>query len=68
MSEEQWGHFRERRDYFDKAVVKLCSPLSHEEQWGHFRERGDYRGTSLIRNTPLLGPYSGNIPRFLRRS
>ena len=24
-----------------------------------------YRGTSLIRNTPLLGPYSGIIPRVL---
>ena len=24
-----------------------------------------YRGTSLIRNTPLLGPYSRNMPRAL---
>jgi len=24
-----------------------------------------YRGTSLIRNTPLLGPYSRTIPRVL---
>ena len=24
-----------------------------------------YRGTSLIRNTPLLGPYCRSIPRFL---
>ena len=27
-----------------------------------------YRGTSLIRNTPLLGPYSRTIPRVLWRS
>ena len=27
--------------------------------------RGEYRGTSLIRNTPLLGPYSRAIPRVL---
>ena len=25
----------------------------------------DYRGTSLIRNSPLLGPYSGTVPRVL---
>jgi len=25
----------------------------------------DYRGTSLIRNTPLLGPYSRTIPRVV---
>ena len=25
-----------------------------------------YRGTSLIRNTPLLGPYSRTVPRVLR--
>ena len=24
-----------------------------------------YRGTSLISNTPLLGPYNRTIPRFL---
>ena len=24
-----------------------------------------YRGTSLIRNTPLLGPYSRTIPRVV---
>ena len=24
-----------------------------------------YRGTSLIRNSPLLGPYSRNIPRVI---
>ena len=28
----------------------------------------EYRGTSLIRNTPLLGPYSRTIPRVLWRS
>ena len=27
-----------------------------------------YRGTSLIRNTPLLGPYSRTMPRALWRS
>ena len=27
-----------------------------------------YRGTSLIRNYPLLGPYSRTIPRALWRS
>ena len=26
---------------------------------------GGYRGTSLIRNTPLLRPYSRTIPRVL---
>ena len=29
---------------------------------------GTYRGTSLIRNTPLLGPCSRTIPRVLRWS
>ena len=35
---------------------------------GNRRERKlerKYRGTSLIRNTPLLRPYSGTIPRIL---
>ena len=27
-----------------------------------------YRGDSLIKNTPLLGPYSRTIPRVLRWS
>ena len=27
-----------------------------------------YRDTSLIRNTPLLGPYSRTIPRIIRWS
>ena len=27
--------------------------------------RSMYRGTSLIRNTPLLGPYRRTIPRVL---
>ena len=27
-----------------------------------------YRGTSLIRNTPPVGPYSRNMPRALRES
>ena len=27
-----------------------------------------YRGTSLIRNSPLLGPYGRTMPRALRRS
>ena len=29
------------------------------------RERARYRGTSLIRNIPLVGPYSSPIPRNL---
>ena len=28
----------------------------------------DYRGTSLIRNSPFLGPYSRLMPRALWRS
>ena len=28
-------------------------------------ERGCYRSTSLIRNCPSLGPYSGTMPRAL---
>ena len=27
--------------------------------------KDDYRGTSLIRNTPLLRPYSTTVPRVL---
>ena len=32
---------------------------------GYWYETGVYRGTSLIRNTPLLRPYSRTIPRVL---
>ena len=32
------------------------------------RDRHLYRGTSLIRNTPLLGPYSRIMPRVQRWS
>ena len=36
---------------------------------GHrVRKRAGCRGSSLIRNTPLLGPYSRTIPRVLRWS
>ena len=31
----------------------------------HPGSRGGYRGTSLIRNVLLLGPYSRTIPRVL---
>ena len=34
--------------------------------WTELRDR--YRGTSIIKNTPLLGPYSGTIPRVLWQS
>jgi len=33
--------------------------------WLRVRTRVVYRGTSLIRNTPLLGPYRSTIPRVL---
>ena len=31
----------------------------------HRREKAAYRGTSLIRNSPPLGPYSRYMPRAL---
>ena len=31
-------------------------------------DRRLYSGTSLIKNTPLLGPYSGTVPRVIRWS
>jgi len=45
-------------------------PASGERAWGcwDFPRKGQetgYRGISLIRNTPLLGPYSRTIPRVL---
>ena len=42
-------------------------PIPALQSIGHRkRARLSYRGTSLIRNTPLLGPYSKTIPRVLR--
>ena len=43
----------------------ICPP-PYAGWWFHAETR--YRGTSLVRNTPLLGPYSRTILRVLRRS
>ena len=34
----------------------------------HMRNKGPYRGTSLIKNSAPLGPYSSPMPRPLWRS
>ena len=49
---------------------RLCVPLNSRRESNKERREWKllflgYRGTSLIRNTPLLGPYSRTIPRVI---
>ena len=46
----------------------ICDPHGPSGGVGQCQDHSIYRGTSLIRNTPLLGPYSRTIPRVIRRS
>ena len=58
---------RERRDRVNRlrslgplAIIKLLGPARTQPRWGCM-----YRGTSLIRDAPLLGPYTRTLPRFI---
>jgi hypothetical protein len=55
----------------DDAIDFFMCPLTYEmlvdpvsASLQHFRDQ-DYRGTSLIRNSPLLEPYSRTVSRVL---
>ena len=47
------------------ALEILSHTVENYPQQLWFQGRGTHRGTSLMRNTLLLGPYSGTIPRVL---
>ena len=51
------------------SVKEIAWQLSLHVQKGHGDNQSTWghRGTSLIRNTPLLGPYSGTISRVIWR-
>ena len=46
---------------YSAAAGRLSGRVRHVRS----ASRGDYRGTSLMRNTPLVGPYSSPMPRDL---
>ena len=43
----------------------ICIASERHSAWWGSLGSSDYRASSLIRNTPLLGPYSWIIPGFL---
>ena len=71
---QQFEQFSQRNGWLERLSVG-CQRARHSDEreeeggrGGEGSESGgaeDYRGTSLIRNTPLLGPYSRTIPRVL---
>jgi len=51
-----------------RETMKVHEPYSRDSGAEAQCPGGGYRGTSFIRNTPLLGPYSKTLPRVLRWS
>ena len=50
---------------FEPCGVTVLNVAAHEPGGEMGGGRGGYRGTSLIRNSPLLGPYSSTVSRAL---
>ena len=56
---------KKKKTHGDDSLAQLHSAPCTRTDRPIIYVHASYRGTSLIRNTPLLGPYSRTVPRVL---